>query len=101
MRKHLIGSIYIVRAERHGLAAHWAAATLQENAIAAVERELGPEWTVSLTPRRLPSHQLSALKMRPNTVRKTVKSRLSFSLPFGLNRRREKPASNSHSEGPV
>jgi hypothetical protein len=70
MRKHLIGSIYIVRAERDGLEEHWAAATVQENVIAAVERKLGPEWTVTLTPRRLPSHQLSALKMRPNTVRK-------------------------------
>ena len=68
-RKHSIGYIYVVRAEKNGHAEHWVAATLQENAVAAVEAELGPEWKITLTERRLHS-RLSALKMRPNTVRK-------------------------------
>ena len=68
-RKRLFGNIYVVRAEKNGHAEHWAAATLQENAVAAVEAELGPEWKITLTERRLHS-RLSAVKMRPNTVRK-------------------------------
>jgi hypothetical protein len=78
VRKHFLGGIYIVRAERYGLAEHWAAATTQENAISAVVRELGSGWTLTLAEvrlatlveDRLASSQLSALKMRPNTVRK-------------------------------
>jgi hypothetical protein len=68
-RKHLIGCVYVVQAERNGLLEHWAAATLEENAVAAVETELGPGWTVTLTEGRLTS-RLSALKMRPNAVQK-------------------------------
>jgi len=60
----------IVKAKKDGVTEHWAAATLQENAVAAVEKELGPGWTVTLTDRRLASQRLSMLKMRPNTVRK-------------------------------
>jgi hypothetical protein len=52
-RKHSIGYIYVVRAEKNGLLEHWAAATLEENAVAAVETELGPGWTVTLTEGRL------------------------------------------------
>jgi hypothetical protein len=70
VRKHFLGGIYIVRAERDGLAEHWAAATTQENAIPAVGRKLGSGWTLTLAEDRLASTQLSALKMRPNTVRK-------------------------------
>jgi hypothetical protein len=70
VRKHFMGGIYIVRAERDGLAEHWAAATLQENAIAAVGRELGSGWSLTLAEDRLASSQLLVLKMRPNTVRK-------------------------------
>jgi hypothetical protein len=70
VRKHFIGGIYIVRAEKDGLAEHWAAATLRENALGAVEQELGAGWTLILAEDRLASSQLSALKMRPNTVRK-------------------------------
>jgi hypothetical protein len=52
------------------VAEYWAAATLQEDAVAAVEKELGPGWIATLTDRRLTSQRLSILKMRPNTVRK-------------------------------
>jgi hypothetical protein len=70
MRRHLVGGIYVVEAKKEAVTEFWAAATLQENAVAAVEKELGPGWTVTLTDRRLTGHRLSLLKMRPNTVRK-------------------------------
>ena len=70
MRRRLVGGIYVVEAKKDGVTEHWAVATLQENAVAAVEKELGPGWTVTLTDRRLASQGLSMLKMRPNTVRK-------------------------------
>jgi hypothetical protein len=44
---------------------YWAAATIQEKAAAAVEKELGPGWTVTLTDRRLTGQRLSKLRMRP------------------------------------
>ena len=70
MPRRLVGGIYVVEAKKDGLTELWAAATLWENAVAAVEKELGPEWIVTLTDRRLASQRLSMLKMRPNTVRK-------------------------------
>ena len=66
----LVGGIYVVQAKKDDIVEHWAAATIQEKAVAAVEKELGPGWTVTLTNRRLTGHRLSILKMRPNTVRK-------------------------------
>ena len=70
MPSRLVGGISVVEAKKDGVTEHWAAATLWENAVTAVEKELGPEWIVTLTDRRLASQRLSMLKMRPNTVRK-------------------------------
>ena len=70
MRKHLVGGIYVLEARKDGVTEYWAAATLQESAVAAVEKEVGPGWIVTLTDRRLADQRLSILKMRPNTVRK-------------------------------
>ena len=42
----------------------------RRKAVAAVEKELGPGWIVTLTDRRLSNQRLSILKMLPNTVRK-------------------------------
>ena len=70
MPRHLVGGIYIVQAVSGDVTEYWAAATLQENAVAAVEKELGPGWIVTLTDRRLTNQRLSTLKMLPNTVRK-------------------------------
>jgi hypothetical protein len=70
MRKRLFGGIYIVAAMKAGEVQYWAAATLQENAVAAVEKQVGPEWLVTLTEQRLTNKRLSILKMLPNTVRK-------------------------------
>jgi hypothetical protein len=70
MGSHLVGGVYVVEAKKEAVTEFWAAATLQENAVAAVEKELGPGWSLILTDRRLTGHRLSLLKMRPNTVRK-------------------------------
>ena len=70
MSRHLVGGIYVVEAKKDGITEHWAAATLRENAVAAVEKELGRGWIAILMDHRLASQQLSTLKMRPNTVRK-------------------------------
>jgi hypothetical protein len=53
MRRRLVCGIYIVQAMKDGVTEYWAAATLQENAVAAVEKELGHGWIVTLTDRRL------------------------------------------------
>jgi hypothetical protein len=58
MRGRLLGGIYVVQAKRDDVVEYWAAATLQENAVGAVERELGPGWIVTLTDRRLTSQGL-------------------------------------------
>lgn len=70
MGRRLVGGIYIVQALKDGVTEYWAAATLLENAVAAVEQKLGPGWIVTLTDRRLTNQRLSILKMLPNTVRK-------------------------------
>jgi hypothetical protein len=70
MRNRVSGGIYVVEAMRNGAVQYWAAATLRQNAVAAVVEKMGPEWVVTLTKRRLTNQRLSILKMRPNTVRK-------------------------------
>jgi hypothetical protein len=70
MHRHLVGGIYVLEARKDGVTEYWAAATLQENAVAAVEKELGLVWIATLTDRRLTGQRLSMLKMRSNTVRK-------------------------------
>ena len=70
MRRPTVDDIYVVKAKKNGVAEYWAAATVQENAVAAVERELGPGWIATLTHRRLTVQRLSVLKMHPNTVLK-------------------------------
>jgi hypothetical protein len=70
MRNRVSGGIYVVEAMRNGAVQYWAAATLRQNAVAAVVEKMGPECVVTLTKRRLTNQRLSILKMRPNTVRK-------------------------------
>ena len=70
MNRHLVGAIYVLEAKKEAVTEFWAAATLQEDAVAAVERELGPGWTVSLTDRRLTvSAVLTPPFMTPNDGR--------------------------------
>ena len=70
MRRRAFGGVYVVTVMKHGEVEYWAAATLQKNAVAAVQKQVGSDWLVSLTGRRLTSRRLSVLKMLPNTVRK-------------------------------
>jgi hypothetical protein len=70
MGNALAGGIYVLRARKDDKIEYWAAATIQEKAVAAVEKELGPGWTVILTDRRLTGQRLSKLRMRPNTAQK-------------------------------
>jgi hypothetical protein len=70
MRNRVSGGIYVVEAMKDGAVEYWAAATLRENAVAAVAKQLESEWIVTLTERRLTNQRLSILKMLPNTVRK-------------------------------
>jgi hypothetical protein len=70
MRRRLVSGLCVVQAKKDDIVEYWAAATLPENAVGAVERELGPGWIVILTKRRLTGQRLSLLKMLPNTVGK-------------------------------
>jgi hypothetical protein len=65
-----VGGIYVVQAKKDDKIEYWAAATIQEKAVAAVEKALGPGWTVILTDRRLTGQRLSKLRMRLNAVQK-------------------------------
>jgi hypothetical protein len=55
----LVGGIYFVQAKKDDKVEYWAAATMQGKAVAAVEKELGPGWTVTLTDRRLTGQRCS------------------------------------------
>jgi hypothetical protein len=67
MRSVLVGGIYVVKKDDE--TEYWAAATIKERAIAAVEQELGPGWTVTLTDRRLTGQRLSKLRMPPTACK--------------------------------
>jgi GTPase Era involved in 16S rRNA processing len=68
MSNALRGGIYVVAATFDGKTEYWAAATIRENALAAVWRELPPGWNVTLTDWQLTPQKIKALKLRPNAV---------------------------------
>jgi hypothetical protein len=70
MGKVRVGGIYVVQAIKGDQIEHWAAATIREKAVAAVENELGSGWIVMLSDRRLTGQRLSKLRMTPNSVQK-------------------------------
>lgn len=70
MRNTLLGGIYVVQATKGDRTHYWAAATIRENAVVAVEKELGLDWTVTLTDRRLTGQRLSKLRMLPNSIQR-------------------------------
>ena len=70
MRITVAPNICIVMAKKDDAIEYWAAATVREKAVAAVEKQLLPGWTAILTRRHLTAHRATRLKMRPNTVRK-------------------------------
>ena len=61
--------ICVVVAKKDNTIEYWAVATVREKAVAAVEKELPPGWTVTLTRRRLTSPRATRLKMRPIACR--------------------------------
>ena len=49
----LAGGIYVIAATKDGKREYWAAATIREEAVASVQRELPPGWIATITDRRL------------------------------------------------
>jgi hypothetical protein len=70
MLSTVASDIFVVLAKKDKAIEYWAAATIRENAVAAVQKELLPGWTAALTRRRLTTHRATRLKMPPNSVRK-------------------------------
>ena len=70
MGNALAGGIYVVAATKDGTTEYWAVATVRDEAVAAVLRELPSGWSAIVTDRRLSTQRIAALKMRPNSVRK-------------------------------
>jgi hypothetical protein len=70
MRCIVIPDIHVVVAKKDNAIEYWAAATVRDEAVAAVEKELLPGWNAMLTRRHLTAHRATRLKMRPNSVRK-------------------------------
>ncbi len=67
-RNALMGGIYVVAAVKDGRTEYWAAATVREDAVPAVRREVPPGTEVFLTDRRLTPQKIKALRLRPNAV---------------------------------
>jgi hypothetical protein len=70
MRITVAPNICVVMAKKDSVIEDWAAATVPEKAVAAVEKELPPGWTATLTRRRLTTPRATRLKMRPDSVQK-------------------------------
>jgi hypothetical protein len=70
MRITIAPDIYVVVAKKDTTIEYWAAATVREEAVAAVEKELLPGWTATLTRRHLTTHRATRLKMGRHSVRK-------------------------------
>jgi hypothetical protein len=70
MGNRLVGDVYIVAATKDSRIDYWVAATRREDAVAAVQRLLAPEWKVTVTERRITAKQVAVLHLSPNGVRK-------------------------------
>ena len=70
MGNALAGGIYVIAATKDGKREYWVAATIREEAVAAVQRELPPGWIATISDRRLTLQTIKNLKLRPNSVRK-------------------------------
>jgi hypothetical protein len=66
----LASEIYVVVAKKDATIEYWGVATDRDKALAAVEKELPPGWTATLTRRCLTKHRATRLKMGPDSVRK-------------------------------
>jgi hypothetical protein len=74
------GAIHVVATSKGNMTVYWAAATLEAEAVATVQRRLPPGWTAILTDRQLTPDQVAILKLRPGDVRQ-----LKFRAVFGGN----------------
>ena len=70
MRITVPPDIHVVLAKKDKAIEYWAATTVRDKAVAAVEKELLPGWTATLTRRHLTMQRAARLKIRPNSVRK-------------------------------
>jgi hypothetical protein len=70
MSNSYAGAVYIVSATKDGKTDYWVATTTREDAVATVESQLGPGWTLARTNNRLPTETMAELKMRPDCIRK-------------------------------
>ena len=70
MRDRWTGDVHIVAATKDSQIEYWVAATQHEVAVAAVQQVLAPDWTATLTDRRISPAQVAVLHLRPNGVRK-------------------------------
>jgi hypothetical protein len=62
--------VHVVEATKDDQTECWAAATHREDAIAAVQSQVHPDWRLVLTDRRLTRERVAELKMPRNNVRK-------------------------------
>jgi hypothetical protein len=63
MRSIVASDIHVVIAKKDNAIEYWAAATVRDKAVAAVEKELLPGWTATLTRRHLTSQRATRLQM--------------------------------------
>jgi hypothetical protein len=70
MRSIVAPNIHVVIAKKDNAIEYWAATTVRDKAVAAVEKQLLPGWTATLTRRHLTAQRATRLKMGPNGVRK-------------------------------
>jgi len=70
MGNEYAGAVYVIAATKDGATEYWAAATPRDQAIKAVQEQLAPGWSASMTDRRLDTAQVAELEMRLNSVRK-------------------------------
>jgi hypothetical protein len=72
MGSSLAEGVYVVVATGHGETEYWAAATSREEAVAAVQGQLPPDWTVKLTVSRITVERAASLNLQPNGVKQLV-----------------------------
>jgi hypothetical protein len=61
---------HVVEATKNGQTEYWVVTTHRDDALTVVGSQVGPEWNLVLTERRLTGQQAGELKMMHNSVRK-------------------------------
>ena len=76
MGDRLASDIYIVATSKNGRTEHWAARTPRDEAVTAVQQQLAPGSTATLTVMRMRTDEAERLKLPLNGVRQ-----LTFTKP--------------------